>query len=70
MGTHVPLCCTLPVQLDSPLVALFASATVFVASRKVILPIRVFLDSTLAVELEGPIYVITNLDYLKIMLYS
>ena len=40
MGTHVPLCCTLPVQLVSPLVALFASATVIVAKRKVVLSIR------------------------------
>ena len=50
---HVPLCRTLPVQLDGPLIALFASATVFVAKRKVILPIRVSFGSTLAEELEG-----------------
>ena len=50
---HVPLCRTLPVQLDGPLVALFASATRFVAKRKAGLSIRVSLGSTLAVELEG-----------------
>ena len=50
---HIPLCRTLPVQLDGPLIALFASATVYVANRKVVLSMRVSLGSTLAVELEG-----------------
>ena len=50
---HVPLCRTLPVQLDGPLVALFASATRFVANCKAVLHIRVSLGNTLAVELEG-----------------
>ena len=50
---HVPLCRTLPEQLDGPLIALLASATVMVAKRKVDESIRVSLGSTLAVELEG-----------------
>ena len=50
---HVPLCRTVRVQLGCPLVALLASATVLVASRKTVLSIRVSLGSTLAVELEG-----------------
>ena len=54
LRTHVPLCRTLPVQLDGPLIALFASATGFVANRKAVLSIKLSLGSTLAVELEGP----------------
>ena len=50
---HVPLCRTRPVQLDGPLVVLFASATVIVANRKAVLSITVSLGSTLAEELEG-----------------
>ena len=53
LRNHVPLCHTPSVQLDGPLIALFASATVFVANRKAVLPTRVSLGSTLAVELEG-----------------
>ena len=49
----VPLCRTLPVQLDGPLRALFASVTFMVAKSKAGLSKRVSLGSTLAIELEG-----------------
>ena len=50
---HVSLCRNLPVQLDGPFRALFASATALVAQCTAVLSIRVSLGSTLAVEPEG-----------------